>query len=283
MTMDSFRPSMLRVTISAAGLGGGAPADGFIDPISIYKYRQLQTSTGTVGSPTVTNGETIIINGTTVTFATGGLNLAGIIASINDLTDVHHVIASNSAGNLQLTNEATYETFGLTVMGTPAVLAEIGFVAPVNVFVFAQVDTLAHSLAKVRANERWNLLTKLLGTEVSPLHIGGVELVGATINAAASEISFTVTYHDFNAIFTYDESNNNVLIKGSAAVKRNVARALIATRNIVIPVFDPTHVTIGTGYFEKGELATSVVVAAIAPNLATAEANITVEIIALTR
>lgn len=285
MTIDSFRPTMLRVVISATGLGGVAPGDGFIDPISVYKYRQLQTQVGTVIAPTVSNGDTITINGTSITFTTTvGLNLAGIIAAINELTDVHHVIASNNGTNkLKLTNEALYETFGITVAGSVAILTAIGFVTPVIANAFSQVSSFDLSKAKARANERWNLLTKLLNSEVSVSHLGGVELVGATIDAEASEISFTVTYQDFNAIYAYDELNNNVLLKGLPAVRRWVARALIANRNIVIPVFDPTHVTVGASFFERGERVESLVVSALAPDLATAEANITIDSIALVR
>lgn len=285
MSIDSFRPSMLRVVIDATGLGGVAPADGFIDPTTVYKYRQLQAQVGTVIAPTVSDGDTITIGGTSITFTTSvGLTLAGIILAINELTDVHHVIASNNGANkLKLTNEISYETFGMTVAGPVSVLTALGFVTPVVSYPYSQVASLVLSEAKARANERWNLLTKLLGSEVSPSHVGGIEAPGATIDAEATEISFTVTYQDFNAIYTYDELNNNALLKGIPAVKRWVARALITNRNIVIPVFDPTHVTVGTTYFERGERVESLVVAALAADLATAEANITVDSIALVR
>ena len=246
--IDTNRPVLIQVSIDTSGFTSSTPQDGAVDPTTVKKYLEALKYTGTVTTPTVTNGDIIQINNVSITFATGtGLNLAGIVSTINTLTSVHHVVASAVSTRLQLVNEDEYESYGINVTGLTAVLTEIGFVTPTIASIYSQVSTFNNSLAKSRANARWNLLTKL--------------------------------------IYTYDELNNNVLIFGLPAVKRMVARALCASQTIVVPVIDPTSVLAGDGTstFARGDRVVTLVVGNLASSLSAAEGVTTVTATALGR
>lgn len=280
--VDSFRPALLGVSIDLSGFTNAAPADGAIDPTTIQKYMLLEVQTGTT-VPVATNGDTIAINGVSITFTTaGGLNIAGIIATINALTDDHHCIASNSGGKLALTNEATYEDFGITMTGSVTVLTELGFVAPVRTYPNSTgVDTLAHSLAKSRGNSRWAQMVKLMGFEANVVNIGGVRKTGGGMNSQPTAIAFTVTYADFSQIYTYDELNNNALMKGIPALQRMIARLLIADRFEVRDVLNP-EIQVNSSPVTEDQ-ALTVEIGALSANMAAANGVITITPITLVR
>lgn len=280
--VDSFRPVLLGVSIDLSSFTGAAPADGAIDPTSVQKYMEIEVQTGTVTNPTVTNGDTIAINGVSITFTTaGGLTLAGIITTINALTDDHHVIASNSSNKLALTNEPLYENFGITMTGSVAVLNELGFNPPVSTFPNnAGVDTLADSEAKVRGNSRWGTLMKLMNFEAGVVNVGGVRKTGGGIDSAPTAISYTVAYADFSQIYTYDELNSNALLKGIPALRRMIARALTTDRSEVRDVINPTVVS---GQNTIGDQILTIEAGALSGSLASAEGVITITAITLVR
>ncbi len=62
-----------------------------------------------------------------------------------------------------------------------------------------------------------------------------------------------------------------------------VAKALVNSEVVVVPVMDPTTVTPPTPGFERGMRATKLEVGALAADIATAEAAITIETIPSTR
>ena len=284
--IDTNRPVLIQVSIDTSGFTSSTPQDGAVDPTTVKKYLEALKYTGTVTTPTVTNGDIIQINNVSITFATGtGLNLAGIVSTINTLTSVHHVVASAVSTRLQLVNEDEYESYGINVTGLTAVLTEIGFVTPTIASIYSQVSTFNNSLAKSRANARWNLLTKLLSFENSPLAISNIVKTAEGPDTPPTAISFTVTYPRYETIYTYDELNNNVLIFGLPAVKRMVARALCASQTIVVPVIDPTSVLAGDGTstFARGDRVVTLVVGNLASSLSAAEGVTTVTATALGR
>lgn len=282
--IDSFRPVLFRVTIDGSSFSGNvAPNDGFIDPTSTQKYEQSTVQTGTVTNPVVNDGDVVDINGTSITFTTaGGLNLAGIITTINEFSDVHHVIASNSSNKLVLKNEKVFENFGILLTGSVAVLTALGYVAPVVTTPYsAGGATLANNEAKMRGNSRWESLMKLLNFEANTLSVGSVVATGGTPDAAPSTISFTVAYQNISSVYTYDELNNNALIKGDAALTRMVARALVLSRIENRVIINPG--TDVTWHFTIGDQVEKLTIGAIAANIAAANSAITVVHVPSTR
>ena len=91
---------LYEVTIAASGLGGSAPADGFIDPSTGENYYTRSAYTGTATSPTVVSGNSFLINGVTITVA--GTDLTAVVTAINAKTNYHHVKASVNSNKLQL-------------------------------------------------------------------------------------------------------------------------------------------------------------------------------------
>lgn len=290
MQADPFRPTSIRISIDGTGLGGAAPSNGFIDPTTVQRYRQKQIQTGSVAISTTQNGITvdslidgsvIEINGVSITFdSTSGLGIAGAVASINALTNKHHVVASNSSGTLVLTNEPFFENFGITVAGAEDVLTSIGFATPTITYPYSNVADFDKSQAKSRANARWNKLIKLLSFETTPIGAGAIVATGAGINDAPTSIAFTISYANFANIFTYDEFNNGALLKGVPALKRMVVRALLDDTHQVLPVLDPTAVaTIGTNTFQRGDRAINLQIGALTTDVNTANSAVTVTVV----
>lgn len=276
MTIDSVRPILYRVTIDDSGLGGSAPEDGFIDAVIPEDYANAYILTGTQTNPTVNDDDTIKINEITVVFPNGSTDLTGIIAKINELTDQHHVVASNSSNKLQLTNENLYEGNVITVTGEVSVLTDLGYVDPVLSAIPGNFpSSLANGRAKARANARWRFVIEQLHRDTSPVFIQAVDQVGADVDTPPSEVQLTVAYDRSWQIYTYDEDNNNAIIEGEYAIRRAVARALTKSETRSLVVYDPTS----NSGIVRGNRDELVEIGALAADLATAEANITVETI----
>lgn len=101
MPTSAITPTYYRVTWS-----GTSPTNynaltlnqaGGVDNTAPEKYLRLVRAVGSQANPTVVNGDTIKINGVSVVFTTaGGLNLAGIISTINALNTETRVLAIES-------------------------------------------------------------------------------------------------------------------------------------------------------------------------------------------
>tara|TARA_R110000744_G_scaffold25203_2_gene62670 strand:- start:250 stop:867 length:618 start_codon:yes stop_codon:yes gene_type:complete len=88
------------ITQSALGNFEATVADGTTMTVSTPSIKKIAT----VNNPTITNGQTLIIDSNTITLGTTGLSLNAIIADIND-AGVTGVTASKDAGYLVLTIE----------------------------------------------------------------------------------------------------------------------------------------------------------------------------------
>ena len=278
MGIDSSRPLSFRVVIDDGGLGGTAPADGFIDPTIVGKHMDVITVTGTQANPTVSDGDSIQISGITISFLTGALNLAGIIDTINALTEHHHAVATASGGSeLVLTNEAMFEGNAMTVTGDDTVLTALGIDDAATVQPKALPTNLVTARAKARANIRWKMLTQQITRDSSPLHIGAVDKIGGDVDTAPSEISFAVTYANLGHVITHDElDSNESVLEGIVAIRRMAARALLSSRKQNFDIVDPTITAAGSVIGMRIE---EVEVGELTSSLATAEAAITVSVI----
>lgn len=85
------------ITTSASGVYEAYIGDG----TTMTECTPITIKIGTVNSPTVNVGDTLIINSTTITLGTTGTNLNSVIADINDAA-VTGVTASKDAGYLVL-------------------------------------------------------------------------------------------------------------------------------------------------------------------------------------
>lgn len=77
------------------------------DATTMTESTPVVTVTGSVANPTVVNGDTLIINSSTVTLGTTGVNLNSIIADINDASISGVVAGKDSSNNLTLTITAS--------------------------------------------------------------------------------------------------------------------------------------------------------------------------------
>tara|TARA_B110001454_G_scaffold72784_1_gene70532 strand:+ start:1088 stop:1705 length:618 start_codon:yes stop_codon:yes gene_type:complete len=114
------------ITESGAGKFESLVADGTTMTISTPST----TTTGTILNPTISVGETIIIDSTTVTLGTSGTSLNAIISDIND-AGVTGVTASKSAGYLVLTIEDAAEQTWTYEIGAGTANTALGVTAGV--------------------------------------------------------------------------------------------------------------------------------------------------------
>ena len=82
---------------------------------------------GTVANPTVIGASTFIIENTTVTLGTTGLNLNSVIADINDAAITGITASKNTAGNLVITVDAQASTVWDYTIGAGTANANLGF------------------------------------------------------------------------------------------------------------------------------------------------------------
>ena len=87
-------------------------------------------NTGTVSNPTISVGETLIIDGTTITLGTTGTSLNAAIADINDAA-VTGLTASKAGGYLVLTVEDAAGQTWTYEIGAGTANASLGFTAGV--------------------------------------------------------------------------------------------------------------------------------------------------------
>jgi hypothetical protein len=120
--------SIMEEVITQSGLGNfeASVDDGTTMTISTPSVQKI----GTVNNPTVNVGDTLIIDGNTVTLGTTGTSLNAIIADINDAA-VPGVTASKDAGYLVLTIEDSAGATWSYEIGAGTANASIGIVAGV--------------------------------------------------------------------------------------------------------------------------------------------------------
>jgi hypothetical protein len=231
--------SEFQVNVNGAGLGGAAPSDGFIDPQRLQDYNNNLLATGTTFG-TVAIGDVFMLNNSPVTIVTG-TTVADVVIDINNLSQIHHAVASVTAGKLSIINEALYTSIPVSVCdgsGTPGITAELGFDAPTYA---AQVypTTLAQSEAKVRANLRWmNMMLRLSQTlTINKIH--GVIVTGGTLYTVdPTAIQFNVVL-DTDFVTGFDLNGDPVF--GILAVQNAVAQSLMDSDTLVYDVYDPTN------------------------------------------
>jgi len=120
--------TIMEKVIEQSGLGKfeALVEDGTTMTISTPSVQKI----GTVNNPTVNVGDTLIIDGTTVTLGTSGTSLNAIISDINDAS-ISGVTASKDAGYLVLKIEDSAGATWSYEIGAGTANASIGVVAGV--------------------------------------------------------------------------------------------------------------------------------------------------------
>lgn len=263
---------MLRyiVTISASGLGGAAPADGFIDVNTVEQYLSNVTYTGTTTSPTVTNGDSFYIRETPVVVT--GTSLDDVISSINNIEYQiqHHVIASKSSNKLVLKMLPGYAHLVPYMMDiTSGITATLGFTNPVK-GAAPSMPSLAQSQAKERANVRWGWMLQSLA-QTSNIELS-VIASDASVSSAATEVKFYLEvpedYYHFN-------TSNVLETDVETAIKFAISHAFTWTTSKLVNYYDPTTAP----YIDSRavNLTTMPLEIGLLSNFATAQGKITLE------
>jgi len=230
----------------------------------------------------LTNLDNVKINGVTVTFVTGALDLAGVIATINASTMLTGVQAQTAGVGIALVSMNS-QPFTLSAGTTAGTWGNLGFtVGNKGGSTVAGVDnqTLAQSLDKERATMRWDAVVFELGWLISPIMLGEIYKTG-NLNGTApvTTLSFTVGYDRAAYLSMEDELNPGTLLTGAACIRRLIARALTQSYTGNQEIFDPTLTTTGNTCVRVNALQILPVTteALDAPaDIATVEDNITV-------
>lgn len=137
MVTATLTPKYYRVTFDGTSTVNALTGNqaGGLDSTTAEKYNRIVRLVGTDSSVSATNGDSIFINNVEVVFTTaGGLNLAGVITTINLLTQEHGVKANVYATNyLELQNAPGREGESIWIKaGTGTALADMGLTAGVR-------------------------------------------------------------------------------------------------------------------------------------------------------
>ena len=233
--------------------------------------------TGTsYSAPTL--GNIVNINNVPVVITTGTA-IANVVTDINALTEVHGVIASNSAGNLALVNSPLFATQIISVTdGTPGITALLGFLSP-TVSAVAFPTSQNQGLAKKRGNIRWKILVNRLSQLAFIEKIYNVVVTGgSTFSANPTAISFKFVCYG-SQFLGVDATNNNNTLYDINGVKNAVAQAMLDAKIVLADPYDPTVVSQGTVTAKAGTVLKKITVNALTNSSATALGAITVAII----
>jgi hypothetical protein len=188
----------------------------------------------------VGTGDNVTINGINIVFTAG--NLASVVSQLNAYTPTTSVAALPAANKLQLTN----------VNGQPwavnsgNAVTKLGF--PVGNYGGYPI-IVVESENKERANMRWAQAVSELEQFSTPFFVGNIVRTGnLNGNGTCATFQFTIGYEHPDQVVTVartvEPDAGNVLV-GTAAVKRAVARAMVASMTSNRKLFDPTLASYG--------------------------------------
>lgn len=159
-----------------------------------------------------------------------------------------------------------------------------GFIDPKSIYQYMSEEedfpaSLSVAEAKMRASRRFVNIVAMLNS-MGNAYVRDVTCNGS-LAAAPTTITLRVEFeHGDGCLVTDDESNAGARIVGAAAIRRCVARGMQITESRHMETFDPTDMTIVSNGANKtiprGIVSNIAQVGAVANNLSTAEAAITV-------
>jgi hypothetical protein len=259
------------VTIDSDGIGDAAPSDGFVDPISVEEYRQMQTYTGAV-EPTVLAGDSFYVRNIIVT--SSGTTLAALIADINAKTKYHFVVASDVDDKLSLKMLPGYTRYIPSITEiTEGVLVRYGFdnVVKSN---FGTFPTPVQGIAKERGHVRWDLVLQSLQL-TGNIEYQVIEVVDADSVTEPSIIAFYVDTSD--TYYNFDMTGNTVY--GKEAIKFAVAKALMFSTKKTRQVIDPISLGLVPEVFYHDNKVEEIIVGALTTTEQDALDAVTVDVV----
>jgi hypothetical protein len=250
----------------------GWPVGGFTLSNPIYG--------GSFSSPS--NGETVKINGITITFVNGALTLAGVCNTINAQSSVTNVIATPYANKIQLNSISNSPIYFGTDTGSAA--SDIGFAASTA---YAGAMTYADAVTNEQGFLRWKLAASTIESVCTPIYYNSVVMTGGGVTdggSVPSTVSWTVGVEHIDQLSTLtvngEPEGAGSLLTGAAAIKRFIARALTNTITENCNVFNPNIAILGStvAYNTSQMVIQSVSAAAIdtVADMNTVEGNLTV-------
>jgi hypothetical protein len=259
------------VTIDSTGIGDVAPSDGFVDPISVEEYRQMQTYTG-AAEPTVLAGDSFYIRNIIVT--SSGTTLASLISDINDKTKYHFVVASDVDDKLSLKMLPGYTRYIPSITEiTEGVLVRYGFdnVVKSN---FGPFPTKDEGVTKERGHVRWDLVIQSLQLTAN-IEYQVIEVVGADTVTEPSAIAFYVDTSD--TYYNFDMTGNTVY--GKEAIQIAVAKALMYSTKKTRQLIDPIPLGLTPEVFYQDNRVEEIVVGALTNTEQDALDAVTVDVV----
>lgn len=235
---------------------------------------------------TLTNNDTVVINGATITFTTaGGLNAAGACSTINAVSGVTGVVATRYANKIQLNSLSLAPIY--IGADTGAAASDLGFTASTA---YVPSMTFAQAIAIEQGNMRWTGVASYIESNLTATVYGATAMTGTTTsgNTPPTTVSWTVGIEHIDQLVTYtlagEPETVNTQLVGPVALTRLIARALISTWISNRNIWNGNVVIAGgTVAFNDVQVLTQQVTAAaidVVANIATVEANIAVTQIA---
>lgn len=234
---------------------------------------------------TLTNGQSVVINGITITFATGGLDVAGACAKINQSTKLTGVVATPWTNKIQLNSlDGSPVFFGSPGSGTAT--TDLGFA--INT-AYGGAMSFAEALEIERGNIRWKGIATTLETNLTAFSYTMITMTGSTTdgNQLPETVSWTLGVENADHVYCKTAAGEpegaGVILTGTAALKRLVARALISSWAENRNVYNNSLTVRGAYALRENTVVVEYVTASALDNLAdiaTIEGNITVAMIA---
>jgi len=189
---------------------------------------------------TVVNGSTITLNGTTITFTTGGgLDAAGAASTINNFTGSTNVYARPAGPYIQLNSESQAPIlFGPDTAGAAGA---IGFTANTA---YASAQTYAEAVLHEQGNMRWAGVASTLASNLTPTYYGQAFWTSNNGVCGPEGLTWIMGVEHIDQVYTRGLTSDGlgddgVELHGATALKRLMARALAvpytSNRNIYNP------------------------------------------------
>lgn len=197
---------------------------------------------------TLTNGNSIILNGVTVTFVTGALDIAGACATINAGTSVHNVVATPWTDKIQLNTVDNSPIFFGNPLGSTATV-DLGFA---NNTAYGGAMNLGEARIIERGALRWKGVMMTLETSLTAFVYDMNVLTGSTTdgNSPPTTVAWTLGVENIDHLYCITEDGEpetvGTVLHGPQAVKRLVARALTRTWSENRNVYNNTLTVRGT-------------------------------------
>ena len=234
---------------------------------------------------TLTNTQTVILNGVTITFTTaGGLDIAGACATINIATEFTGVVATPYANKIQLNSlDGSPIYFGAPGAGTAT--ANLGFAVSTA---YSTAMTVADAVEIEKGFLRWKGIASELTTNLTAYIYGYWAITGSTTDGAdlPTTVSWTLGVENLDNVYAITAAGEpetvGTVIYGADAVKRLVARALTKEWSENRNVFNDTVVVRGTLALRENPVVVQRITASAidsVADIATIEGNITVAMI----